>query len=216
MPTLPIISQITGNLLRTTKWDVQVLKSQKEVIETDNLLIEAKHLIENSVTFVTDAIQDLMIKWFGGNKRSEIYETIGEFDTFISFNGVHDSQLVQNTVERGSFRSVNKIRKPNSCIVELGRGGTEAEIELTLRLLKRYQGGTHIMRVLTPYGYISNLNLNKLEYQYRKGSGANMLIARLHFQEIMYGSSAGYTTKKVSTPDKTNTSNGGLKALQGK
>lgn len=216
MPTLPIISQITGNLLRTNKWDVQVLKSQKEVIETDDILINLKRQFEEVITNAQNFIQDFMIDLFGGNKRSEIYETIGEFDSFLSFNGVHDTQLVQNAVEKGSFRSVNKIRKPDRCVVELGRGGTEAEIELTIRTLKKYQGGTHIMRVLTPYGYIANLNLFKLEYQYKKGHGANMLIARLHFQEVMYGSSAGYTTKKVNTPDKTNTANGGLKAQQGK
>lgn len=216
MVTLPIISQVTGNILRTTKWDVQVLKSQKEVIETDNLLIKAKHLIDEAITFVQNTIQDLMIDWFGGKKRSEIYETIGEFDTFISFNGVRDAQLVQNAVEGGSFRSVNKIRKPNTCVVELARGGTEAEIELTLSLLKRYQGGTHIMRVLTPFGDMTNLNLFKLEYQYKKGDGANMLIAKLHFQEIMFGKSVGYTQKKVSTPDKTNTVSSGQLAPKGK
>jgi len=216
MPTLPIITQITGNLLRTTKWDVQVLKSQKEIIETDNILINLKRQFEEAITNAQNFIQDFMIDLFGGKKRSEIYETIGEFDTFISFNGIRDSQVVQNAVESGSFRSVNKIKKPNICVVELGRGGTEAEIELTLRLLKKYQGGVYSMRILTPYGYMDNLNLVKLEYQYKKGDGANMLIARLHFQEVMYGVSAKYTTKKVSTPDKTNTTNGGLKAPQGK
>lgn len=213
--SLPIISQVTGNILRTNKWDVQVLKSQKEKEETDDWILQAKQLVENAITFVTDTIQNVMVDIFGGKKKSEIYETIGEFDTFVSFNGKRDSQVVQNAVENGSFRSVNKIRKPNTCIVELARGGMETEIELTLRLLKKYQSGTHTMRVLTPYGYMDRLNLVKLEYQYKKGDGANMLIAKLHFQEIMVGKSAGYTTKKVSTPDKTDNINGGQKAVQG-
>ena len=38
---------------------------------------------------------------------------IADFDTFISFNGKHESQVVQNSIELGGFRSVNKIRKPN-------------------------------------------------------------------------------------------------------
>lgn len=202
-----IVPQITSNILRVTKWDVQVLKAQKIQPQSDDWIIELKQQISDVINIATTKIQDGIAELFGKDKDKgrEIYETIGEFDTFLSFNGVHDSQLVQNAIEGGSFRSVNKIRKPTTCVVELGRGGTESEIELTLGLLQKYQGSTATMRVVTPYGYINNLNLAKLEYQYRVGDGANMLIARLHFQEIMYGRSAKYTTKKVSTPDKTDT-----------
>ena len=214
---LPIISQITSSILRTTRWDVQVLKSQKIQPESDDLLIKAKQFISGAIDWATSAVQNTMESFFGGqsDKKKELYETIGEFDTFVSFNGVRDSQVVQNAIESGAFRSVNKIRKPNTCIVELARGGTESEIELTLKLLNRYQGGIYTMRVLTPFGYMDNLNLVKFEHQYKRGDGARMLIARLHFQEIMYGNASQYTTKKVSTPDKTNTTSGGQVAAQG-
>jgi len=208
-----------SNLMTFHDWDVQVLKSQKLEPYSDDILWQAKHLISSTLDWaaeqVSNAVNDAFSKITGKKPPQESYVSIGEFDTFISFNGSRDSQVVQNAVEQGSFRSVNKIRKPNTCIVELGKGGTKSDVQVLLDLLKKYQGTTFNFRIATPFGYMENLNLVKLEYDYSRGNGSHLLVAKLHFQEIMYGYGEAYTIKQVNSPDKTNTRDGGQIALQG-
>lgn len=207
---IPILEQTLSNLMDFHDWDVQVLKSQKIQPQSDDILWQIKSQVKNAFNNLQNQIMD-----YFGIKRDESYESIGEFDTFISFNGSRDSQVVQNAVENGSFRSVNKIRKPNTCVVELGKGGTKSEVQILLNLLKQYQGSLYNFRIATPFGYMENLNLVKLEYQYARGNGANLLVAKLHFQEIMYGYGEAFTIKQVNSPDKTNTKDGGQLAVQG-
>lgn len=205
-----VFATITSALptIKISKWDVQVLKEQKLKQKSDGFISAVRNTVKNAINWVQDTVAGLF------QNIDNSYTSICDFDSFISFNGSHDTQVVQNAVEQGSFRSVNKIKKPNTCIVELAKGGYRSDIENVLSNLKKYQGSTKTFRVMTPFGNMDNLNLIKLEYQYTRDNGSNLLIAKLTFQEIVYGSVTGkYENIKVNTPDKTNTENTGNKAL---
>lgn len=138
---------------------------------------------------------------------------IADFDTFLSFNGKHESQVVQNAIEQGQFRSVNKIRKPNTCTVELGKGGDVQDIQLVLDNLKKYKDSTDLLVVYTPFGILENMNLISLDYSFKYGSFVNMLIVKLTLQEIQTGGLAlEFTTAMVKNPQDTNTKDVGEKA----
>ena len=209
MITLPRLSSNEKEIIRP-QWDVQVLKEQKLEPKSDSFIDRIRRGITNSFSgWLFNDTNDIYTQ-----KVSE-YPTIADFDSFISFNGSHDAQIVQNAVEQGSFRSVNKIRKPNTFVVELAKGGVQYYVETVLNNFKKYQGSTEIFRIVTPYGNLDNLNLVKLEYGYTRESGAGLLIAKLTFQEIITGSVREdmYSLIKVNNPSKTNTINTGNKAL---
>ena len=212
---IELITNTLSNLMTYHDWDVQVLKSQKIEPQSDDYIWQVKHSISNVLDWASGSVSNAWDSIWNKDKKPEAYVSIGEFDSFVSFNGTRDSQVVQNAVENGSFRSVNKIRKPNTCIVELAKGGMKADVQVLLDLLRKYQGSTFNFRVVTPFGSLSNLNLVKFEYQHAKGNNANMLLVKLHFQEIMYGYGESFTVKQVSSPDKTNIKDGGQVAVQG-
>ena len=205
-------STITSSLpvIKISKWDVQVSKKNKQEKQPDNVISSFISKAKSGVKFVKDSIAGIF------QDVGSDYESIAEFDSFISFNGTHESQVVKNAVENGSFRSVNKIRNPDTIIVELAKGGYRSGIEAVLNSLKKYQGSTTLCRVLTPFGVIENLNLVKLEYSYTRDNGSNLLVAKLHFQEIIGGTVkvAKYSPGTVKLATDTNTQNGGNKAAQ--
>ena len=210
MITLPTISN-DGKTIVKPKWDIQILKNKKLQPQSDNVIENVRQKIGRSFSsIILEEIDNLY------PNTDSSYSTIAEFDTFISFNGSQDSQIVQNAVEKGSFRSVNKIKKPNICVIELGKGGVQYYIENMLNNLKKYQGSTDTFRIVTPYGNIDNLNFVKLDYGYSRENGAGLLIAKLQFQEIITGSVREdmYSLVKVNSPDKTNTNNTGNKATR--
>lgn len=146
---------------------------------------------------------------FTDNPEFELVK-IADFDTFLSFNGRHESQVVQNAIEQGQFRSVNKIRKPNTCTVELGKGGSVQDVQLVLDNLKKYKDSTDLLVVYTPFGVLENMNLISLDYAFRYGDFVNMLVVKLTLQEIQTGGLVlEYTTATVKNPSNTNTQNVG-------
>lgn len=205
-------STITSSLptIKISKWDVQVSKASLKKQQPDNVISSFISIAKSGIRGIQNAIAGVF------QQTGSDYESIAEFDSFISFNGTHESQVVKNAVENGSFRSVNKIRNPDTIIVELAKGGYRSGIEAVLNSLKKYQGSTALCRVLTPFGTINNLNLVKLEYSYTRDNGSNLLIAKLHFQEIIGGTvkTSKASLGNVKSVGDTDTKDGGRVAQQ--
>ncbi len=198
-------------LIKISKWDVMVLKGQAPKRKSDNKISELIRKAEQGVSYIQDAVAGI----FQGS--TDKYETIARFDSFISFSGTRDSKIVHNAVERGSFRAVNKIHNPNTCVVELAKGGYRSEVEACLEALKKVNESLLICRVVTPFGYMDNLNMIGLDYNYSRDNGSNLLIAKMKFQEIRSSSvKEGSTLVKVKKPDDADTSNTGTKAAKEK
>lgn len=140
---------------------------------------------------------------------------IADFDTFLSLNGKHESQVVQNAIEQGQFRSVNKIRKPDVFVVELAKGGSPQDIQLVLDNLIKYKEGTDLMTLTTPFGVWDKLNLTNIDYLFKQGENAYLLIARLTLQEIQsVGAVKEYTTGMVKYPSDSDTESVGEKVAK--
>lgn len=206
-----VFSTITSSLptLKISKWDIQVQRKPQRVEESDSFLGGIINMAKNAIRLVQDTVSGFF------QQTGELYTTIADFDSFISFQGSHDSQIVKNVIENGSFRSVNKIKSPDQVVIELAKGGYRSGIEEVLSKLRKYEGSTYLCRIITPFGILENLNIIKLEYSYTRDNGSNLLIAKITLQEIVGGSvkPAGYTLGMVNTPDKADTQNTGNKAL---
>ena len=209
-----LFSKITTSLplFKISKWDVMVLKGQAPKRRSDE---EIKGMYEKATMQGIEALED----WVSGlqdavagifQEPQDKYETIAKFDSFISFNGSKEEQIVQNAIERGSFRSVNKIKKPSTCVIELAKGGYRSEVEACLNALKKVNGSLLICRIVTPFGTMDNMNMTKLDYSYTRDNGSNLLVAKMTFQEIMSGKEKETWTKlTVKNPADTNTASSG-------
>lgn len=210
-------------LLKISKWDVMVKKGQAPKREKDKNIFGFRNKLddwvrddvinptEKSVTWLQNAVASIF------QEPQEEYETIARFDSFISFNGTRDSKIVHNAVENGSFRAVNKIHNPNTCVVELAKGGYRSEVEACLEALKKVNESLLICRVVTPFGYMDNLNMIGLDYSYTRDNGSNLLIAKMKFQEIRSGRvKAEGKVINLKNPADADKSSTGTKAAQEK
>lgn len=59
-----------------------------------------------------------------------------EFDSFVEMNEIDDTTITSHPVEGGTFRSVNKVRKPRIVKVTLAKGGIQSGIEDSLSEVK--------------------------------------------------------------------------------
>lgn len=195
-------TKIIDNLPINSTWTVKVKNPLRFGLD-DDMIDEIKKDFDWTTKLIISAIQYAI---------PEMIE-IADFDTFVSFNGNHSSQIVKNAVEKGEFRSVNKIIEPDKVVVELAKGGYRTGIEETLNSLKEYQNNTRACVVITPFGVIKNLNLIGLDYNFTIDNGSNLLVAKLTFQEILYGNVS--KDKKAINPGTEPIEDMGQKALQG-
>lgn len=202
-------------LFKISKWDVMVLKGQAPKRGKDSSIKgKIQGLIRSAEDFVS-GLQDAISGIFQGSTNK--YETIARFDSFVSFNGSREAQIMQNAIENGSFRSVNKIRKPNTCTVELAKGGYRSEVEACLSNLKKVNDSLLLCRVVTPFGIMDNLNMIKLDYSYTRDNGANLLVAKMTFQEVIGGTvKESFEDIQVKSPSDAKKANTGTQALKGR
>lgn len=201
-------------LIKVSKWDVMAKVDDVKKEQSDSSIFGSiKSFINSSRDFV-DNIQTAVSNIFQGN-QSDGYKTIASFDSFISFNGVHETQVVQNAIENGSFRSVNKIQKPNTCVIELAKGGYRSAIQEVLDNLKYYQQSLALCKIITPFGILSNMNITKLEYSFNENNGSNLLVAKLTLQEVRFGKvrESKFSISNVANPSSSDTVNTGRKSL---
>lgn len=198
-------------LLKISKWDVMVKKGQAPKRKSDDGISGYLQNIVRTAEDWTTKVQDAVAGIFQGSQDK--YETIARFDSFISFNGNRKSRIVQNAIEKGSFRSVNKIQEPNTCTVELAKGGYRSEVEACLEALKKVNESLLICRIVTPFGVMDNMNMIKLDYSYTRDNGANLLVAKMTFQEVRFGSvKESYVKSVMKNPADTKKENTGLLA----
>lgn len=198
-----VFSTITSSLpaIKISSWKVKVYEEKKLIVKEDNFIKSVISSAKNMISFTQDFVSDIF------QDSNPSYKEIADFDSFISLNGQHSSQVVKNAIEEGSFRSVNKIKDPDQIVVELAKGGYRSGIESVLSNLKKYERSTAMCQIVTPFGIIDNLNLVKLEYSFTRDNGSNLLIAKLHFQEIVTNASNSevFTKSQVKDPGTTNT-----------
>lgn len=202
-----IVAKATSSLPlpRLGRWDIQV-KIDKNAPAPDLAWYKKPFAVYDGFKkWLSDGIAEI-----AGDSEASDYETIASFDSFIECSAVKDSQIVSQAIERGSFRSVNKIVKPMIVKVKLAKGGFYKGIETCLDALKEIQESTKLCRIVTPFGIAKNLNIGKLTYSYKRETGAHLLIAELDLFEIK----EEQIEVKTKSPVDNLLKNTGVKALR--
>lgn len=127
---MSVLSTVTSslpnilNLLQGT-WDVQYKiairdeESEGALVKLSNTIQSAKDLVSGTEPLVDN------FEW----------KSL-DFDSFIELKEVQDTQITQSPMENGSFRSVNKVRKPKTLTVVLAKAGVGYGIEDSLAEVK--------------------------------------------------------------------------------
>lgn len=260
---MAIISTITSslpNILNLLQGSWSVSYKARKALSLDEKIKSGEEVVSSDWTSTAGL---LAFADFASSAFDDGWNVI-DFDSFIDMQEVIDTSITQNPVEGGSFRSVNKVRKPRIIKVTLAKGGIGYGIEDTLKSVRdlvpkaRYGAKTvkkdlmttmyntvfsilsgdtkgtaenvgKLMdatkengipmefRILTPFDMITNLNLVKMDYTFKKDNGRNMLIMYLTFQEMLeVDSNTVSTNQKIKTPTSAINENiGRISAMKG-
>lgn len=208
---MSVLSSITGrlpNLLETFQgtWKVEYKIKTKSGEQSLGWLDDWNILSSNA--------KDLLVKAGQTYGLFPDQWKILDFTSFVDMQEIDDTSITSHPIEGGSFRSVNKVKKPKEVKVTLAKAGIGYGIEDSLDEVKkllplaRYSVKQGIkpklksipmeFRVITPFNEIDNLNLIRLDYGFKQENGRNMLLMYLTFQEIIEKS--GVTKKVAKNP----------------
>ncbi len=115
-------------------------------------------------------------------------------DSFMSLDYKQDMNISNYPLEQGSFASYNKVRTPYSLSARVTKGSSLAILtggsmtpdrNLFLQALDDLVYSLALLTIITPESTYYNANLESYEYKREVKNGAGMIIADLHFVEIM-------------------------------
>lgn len=136
---MSIIAKLTGSLpnplnLFQGEWKVQY--KNKFVVEPEkrdtskNEDGTEKTGLDAGMSAIGDYVYNAI-----NTKLADPWETL-PFDSIISVNEVENTNIVNQSIEKGSFRSINKVKMPKEFVVVASTGGISCGIEESLSILK--------------------------------------------------------------------------------
>lgn len=128
---MSVLSTITGSLpnvlnILQGKWDVQYKYAIKKDGSEANWLESSRDWLQGKI----DVQNGLPLKADGFEWKSL------DFDSFIDLQEIQDTNITQNPIEKGSFRSANKVKKPKQVKVTLAKAGIGYGVEDSLAEIK--------------------------------------------------------------------------------
>lgn len=128
---MSVLSTITSSLpnvlnILQGKWDVQYKYAIKKDESDENWLEGPRNWLQGEI----DVQNGLPLKADGFEWKSL------DFDSFIDLQEIQDTNITQNPIEKGSFRSANKVKKPKQVRVTLAKAGIGYGVEDSLAEIK--------------------------------------------------------------------------------
>lgn len=165
-----------------------------------------------NLNYVTDKIKDLKRsinsaiygKWDIVDNESK--ETICSYDTFFGFEFSSSSTLPSYPIQNGSFRNYNKVNNPNNLRVSIAVSGNKSVLKTAIELLSKYNEGTQLVDVVTPFKTFISYNLTNMNYELKSGEAVSRLTIEFDIYEIRQSTVA---FSNVSSPNFSNNVNGG-------
>lgn len=135
------------------------------------------------------------------------------FDNFISIDFKNDMNVATYPIEQGGFNSYNKVNNPFYAVVKISVGSGYANEGLDidsrnsiLTILNALLKSTVLCTIVTPERSYTNANLESYNYRRELHNGAGIIIAELHFVEILSAAITVVTnTPTTIAPDPTAT-----------
>ena len=129
---MSVLSTITSSLpnvlnILQGKWDVQYIKNAKAKEYVNSKLASLRSMAKTALNFLNGQ---------PNIEEQNEWKSL-DFDSFIDIQEIQDTNITTSPIEGGSFRSVNKMRKPKQVKVTLAKAGIGYGIEDTLAEVKR-------------------------------------------------------------------------------
>lgn len=106
-------------------------------------------------------------------------------DTVYSVKYQNTSMVSQAPIERGTFASYNKVQDPYQATVALVKGGGDATARgAFLAQIEALSRSTLLFNIVTPEFVHANASIVGYDYAREPNSGARMIVANVHLQEI--------------------------------
>lgn len=130
-------------------------------------------------------------------------------DTVYSLNYQNASQVAQAPVEKGTFASYNKVQNPYQSSVVMAKGGGDPTMRgLFIAQLEALSNSTLLFHIVTPEFVHRNAAIIGYDYARAPNSGARMIVANVHLEEVREVS-VSYETKETANPADSATEDGG-------
>ena len=167
------------------------------------------NVVAGVTTYLSPLISNLLDKL---KPKWGIYDETGTNevlhpDSFLSLMYHNESNLPMFPIEDGAFSTYNKVPNPfditvrvtKSNTIGLGTGLARQSMNEFLKFLEGMIGDTNLYSVLTPDFTYINANLKGFDYKREMNNGAAIILADLHFVEIMRASVS--VTSANGSPD---------------
>jgi hypothetical protein len=122
-------------------------------------------------------------------------------DAFLSISYHNEYNMPTVPLETGGFDTYNKVATPYDITVRVAKGnqlgfGQDKMIDF-LKILESIVRDVLLYNVVTPDATYINANLKGFDYKREMHNGANIIIADLHFMEVMRAPSSTATATSV-------------------
>lgn len=136
-------------------------------------------------------------------------------DTVHSLKYQAGGQIAQAPVEKGTFSSYNKVMDPYKATVALVRGGSNPALRgAFIAQLEALSKSTVLFNVVTPEFVHRNASITGYDYARDPQSGARMIVANVHLEEVRE-KSVLYETVETKRPEDMTTKATGEVQAQG-
>lgn len=124
---------------------------------------------------------------------------IARITSFLSVGYKGESKVTNKPLERGSFFSANKVVSPFVIPISFTITGSDDRLRSILDDLKKYETGTELINITTPFYTYLDGNIESLNWFLREGGATGMLEIELSIIEIRQVT-ARYTSARVDAP----------------
>lgn len=111
-------------------------------------------------------------------------QPIARIASFLGLGYKGSSKVTQNPVERGGFFAANKVASPWAIPLQIAITGTPESLRATLSALHKYEQGTGLVNITTPFYTYLDGNIETLNWTLKEGGATGVLTLELGVIEI--------------------------------
>lgn len=104
----------------------------------------------------------------------------------------YEAQVADYPIEQGGFAAYNKVRRPRTIDVVLGKTGSDLARFAWLAAIEQQEANNplQLYTIITPQGVYADYTITRLSYQTRQDRGQNFLYLELQFSQVQQIQSA--------------------------
>lgn len=114
-------------------------------------------------------------------------------DSVKSLDVKYDWNIADYPMEKGSFQTYNKVRRPKEVQITLVKGGTDAARLKFLQQIASIASSLDMFDVYMPEAIIPNVNVQHYDYKRTSTNGVGLLAVDIWLIEVLVSTSPAFT-----------------------